>query len=339
MKKNILMYNFIKKNIIYIFVVLFLFFYYLSYLVLLIDFKDYVEHAFILMLLFIIFPILFSLIIYKNITLYGYFFGFIIQWILYLNVNPYPLSNDNKLIIMNLIPEKYRPEKQFLLQEINNNYFEYPIIIKPILCSGGSLDITIINSEKELIKYLKNKKNIKDYMVQNYLYNDNIEIGVLWEKFPWEKEGKVIEIFEKTNIDKIRSFNLEKSKNHNYLINNEINKLFNNISENIPNMNVCRYDIRLQNMDHLERGKFKIVEVNGTMGMHFNGYFTYNINKIHKINIMIDIKWYLKRLLIGFYNILSLQGYSPLSLLFVMYKSYFSALKCYDWENIYSLYS
>lgn len=104
-------------------------------------------------------------------------------------------------------------------------------------------------------------------------------------------------------------------------------------------MNVCRYDIRLQNIDYLEKGKFKIVEVNGTMGMHFNGYFTYDINKIHKINIMIDIKWYLKRLLIGFCNILSLQGYSPLSLPIVMYKSYFSALKCYDWENIYSLYS
>ena len=69
MKKNILMYNFIKKNIIYILVVLFLFFYYLSYLVLFINFKDYVEHAFILMLLFIIFPILFSFIIYKKITL------------------------------------------------------------------------------------------------------------------------------------------------------------------------------------------------------------------------------------------------------------------------------
>ena len=78
-----------------------------------------------------------------------YFFVFVIQWILFLNVNPYPLPIDNKFSIMELVPEDYRPRNQFLLSTVYYNDFSYPIVIKPIRCSGNSVNVTIINDEDE----------------------------------------------------------------------------------------------------------------------------------------------------------------------------------------------
>jgi hypothetical protein len=279
-----------------------------------------------------LFPLIFSLIIYKKITLIGYFIGFIVQWIIFLNVNPYPINQNNKLEIMNLIPDKFKPEIQFSLNEINEKYFQYPIIIKPIICSGGGLNIKIINSNKELRMYLLNCKDKNNFMVQNYLHNDDIEIGVLWEKQPWKEEGKIIEIVEKTQKKGIRPFDHNNYKNHHYLINKKINLIFNDISKNIKNMNVCRYDIRLKNITDLQDGIFTIVEVNGTMGMPFLGYPI-------KYGFIIDINWYFRRLIIGLYNIITLNGYSPITLLIVMFKSYYNSITCKDWENIYSYYS
>jgi D-alanine-D-alanine ligase-like ATP-grasp enzyme len=235
---------------------------------------------------------------------------------------------------MNLIPVKFKPTIQFSLSEINQKYLDikYPIIIKPIICSGGGVDIKIINSDKELKIYLLNCKDKNNFMVQNYLHDYNVEIGVLWEKQPWQKEGKVIEIVEKTQKKGIRPFDHNNYKNHPYLINKKLNLIFNDISMNIKNMNVCRYDIRLKNIEDLQNGNFKIVEVNGTMGMPFLGYPI-------KYGFIIDVNWYLRRLIIGLYNIITLHGYSPLTLPIIMFKSFFNMINCKDWENIYSYYS
>jgi len=118
-----------------------------------------------------LFPLLFSFIIYKKITLLGFFIGFIIQWIFLLNTNPYPLSQNNKLAIMELVPIKYRPEVQFPLNEINRTHFNYPIIIKPTVCSGQGKDVKIVKNKKELQDFFKKTKDTKNYMVQNYLYD------------------------------------------------------------------------------------------------------------------------------------------------------------------------
>ena len=37
---------------------------------------------------YVVFPLLVSYLIYKKITLFGFFLGFILQWIIFLNTNP-----------------------------------------------------------------------------------------------------------------------------------------------------------------------------------------------------------------------------------------------------------
>ena len=317
-----------KNNVIHSIIILFFIVYYINFK--LINFYDY----FYLVAYFTLFQIFISLIIYKKLTLIGYFIGFVVQWIIFLNVNPYPLVNNNKMAIMNLIPKKYVPKQQFLLSEIDNIDIEYPIIIKPIICSGGCKDIIILYSELELKHYLNQNKDIDKtkFMIQQYLYDYSREIGVLWEKNPWEKNGKVIEIVEKTQKELLRPFNENNFKNYSYLINDKINRIFNNISKKVPNLNVGRYDIRFKNTNDLQYGDFKILEVNGTMGMSYLGHPLY-------LGFLVDLKWYLSRLLIGSYNIITFQGYSPINLPIAMFKSFMNTIQCRDWENIYSLYS
>lgn len=278
-------------------------------------------------------PLLVSFLIFRKITLIGYFIGFVIQWIIFLNVNPYPIKNDNKLAIMNYVPTQFRPELQFSLKDIHNRRITYPIIIKHTICSGACKNIEIINSYNELQHFLINNDNeINNYMVQSYLHDYDVEIGVLWEKHPFAREGKIMEIVEKTQKDKIRKFNENNYIIHSNLINDHLNQLFNSISKTIPKMNACRYDIRLKNISDLHKGEFKILEANGTMGMSFLGHPLKN-------GYLKDFQWYFTRLSIGLYNIVTLQGYSPINLLIAMFKSYSNTIRCNDWENIFSIYS
>jgi hypothetical protein len=259
-----------------------------------------------------------------------------LQWIIFLNVNPYPINNDNKLSIMNYIPIKYRPEVQFHLKDIKKNKFTYPIVIKPIICSNGGRDVSIIRSKEELDKFLSNL-NHEHYMIQNYLYDYDKDVAVLYEKWPFEKEGKVIQVVAKTQNDEIREFKSSCMEDHSYLINEKINRLFAKITQNVPNMNVCRYDLRLKSLKNLkndlEQGNFKAVEVNGTMGFElFKNYFF--LNKVILIG-----RWYFKRLIIGVLNILLLKGYSFINLISAMIKSFKNVIFCKDWEDFFALYS
>jgi len=256
-----------------------------------------------------------------------YFALFSVQWILFLNVNPYPIQLDNKFSIMELFPEKYIPEVQFMFCDIKNKNFEYPIVVKPIKCSGCGKNVFVINNQTELNKFIINYPNNKEFMVQTFLRDHNIELGVLYEKYPWEENGKIIEISEKTNYNsEIKS---EYGKNivlHTYLLENEeVKTIFKDIANTIHGANVLRYDIRLKKLDDLEKGDFKIIEANGTMGMSLYKDF--------------DMPWYVRRMVIGLSNILLFKGYSPINLPVVMYKSFMSMNNCNDYENLFSLYS
>jgi len=324
--------KYIKKNVwkivIYIIIFLFLFRYFLSILFssILISF---IEEITCIVFSFCI-PLLFSFIVsffYKMDFFILYFTVFIIQWILFLNVNPYPVNLDNKFSVMELFPDKYKPEIQFLLSDIQNQKFTYPVIVKPIYCSGDGKQIKILNNDTELELFLKTSTNINSYMVQNYLENHNVEIGVLYETYPWGTQGRILEIVEKTNTeDKIRIYKDNKSKIHK--INEKISQIFHNLKKYVPNANVMRYDIRLKKIEDLESDEFKIVEMNGTMGM-----------PLMPFHIASDLAWYSRRIFIGLVNILMLKGYSPINLVIAMCKSYYNMSNCNDYENLFSLYS
>lgn len=298
------------------------------------------------LVLFLGFPLIVGLSIYNLLPVsfvYSFFIGFLIQWILFLNVNVYPLDNDNKYEIMNYIPDNYKPNQEYLLSEYYKKMDElqYPIILKPIRCSGGAQDIYILRSYQEYINLmLETHVDIEEYMIQTYMQDYEIEIGVLYERNPLEKNGKVLEITEKISKTELRTFVDGMMENRSYLINDKVNELFDTISKKIPGLYVGRYDIRLKNLEDLENGDMKIIEINGTMGMSL--LYNDRLKWDDFNNLFNDTNWYLKRLHIGGYNMMTGKGYSPLNLLQCMYKSLLNGLFCNDlgnWENLFSLYS
>jgi len=312
---------------------------------------DFLNDFFTLPVMFFSFPLLISYLIYKKTTIVGFFIGFVVQWIIFLNTNPYPLTQDNKLAIMELIPQQYRPEIQFPLDDLkkssmNKMNVKFPIIIKPIVCSGQRKNVTIVRTPNELDKFFKEYEDTSNYMVQNYLLDEeyDIEIGVLWEKMPWEKEGKIIEINDQPKFKKNKDETTEqekedlmnkwleekKIKTYDYLINDDLNKLFNHISKHIKGFNAGRYDILIKSLNDFQNGDFKILEVNGIWGAQ--GTMNDDDKPFGVIN------WILRRFVIGLGNIFTLHGYSPLNLAMAMFESYKRMMRCGNPLYMFSLY-
>ena len=126
---------------------------------------------------------------------------FYIFWILFLNVNTYAIGA-NKFNILENFPKQYIPDQMMLIDY--NNVKQYPIIIKPVVCTKLSKGILILNSRNEVETFIQeNKSLVNEYMIQD-LVNDDIELGVLVEKYPFQKYVKIISITEKTNKTIIR---------------------------------------------------------------------------------------------------------------------------------------
>jgi hypothetical protein len=260
--------------------------------------------------------------------------GFIVQWLIFLNVNPYPLENDDKLKIMNYVPEKWSPDQQCILDKCDISQLKYPVIIKTVSCSGGSMDVFKADNQEDIIQIIQeNNLDISSFMVQTFLKDYKREVGILYEKYPWNDIGKVIDMIEKTSKEDIRYYNGKDFIDRTSLITEKLNNTIDRISHNIPGLYVARHDVLFKNMEELLNGEFKIVEVNGTMGMQLQ-YDCLNFNCIQT-----EFYWVLRRMTIGLCNIFTMKGYSPWNLIICMYKSLKSCIICDDWENFFSLYS
>ena len=253
---------------------------------------------------------------------------FYIIWILFLNVNTYSIYA-NKFNILEKIPPKYLPAQMMLTDY--KQVKKYPIIIKPIICSKDGKGILVIKSQSELELFIKNNALlVSEYMIQD-LVQDDVEIGVLVEKYPFQKYVKIIAIVEKKEKIMVRV----QCKNDMCVPRNELipflEKQIKDISYNIPNFNVGRYDIKTTE-DKIRKGEFKILEVNGTLG--------FDLRKPTYISFIYHaIRWFLKRLQVGLINILSLNGYDPHTLVYVMAKTVINTYKCKDWEKLLSIYT
>jgi hypothetical protein len=253
-----------------------------------------------------------------------YILSFVFIWILTLNVNPYSLDM-NKSKILDFIPERYRT-KHIILNSLENvrtvqQSFTFPVVVKPIVCTALSRDIRVVNDRNDR----KNLRLLNNFMAQEY-FNGNIEIGVLYEM------GKVIGIVEKVSKQNIRadchSGDIVCRERKDLLV-APVAKACVAMSKGIPNFNVGRYDIKMD-----DNGNFKVLEVNGTMGFDIRA----SVGGIIQ-NIYYSERWFFKRLLIGLINIILLKGYSPINLVKAMMLTIRNTVKCRDWEKFYAVYS
>jgi hypothetical protein len=109
---------------------------------------------------------------------------------------------ESKKAIYNLIPQKYYPKTELILegtsfQEIKNKIenlgIQYPFIAKPDIGLRG-LAVKKINNPDELQSY-NNKANF-DYVVQDLIPFEN-EVGIFYVRYPNEKTGRITGIVSK----------------------------------------------------------------------------------------------------------------------------------------------
>ena len=262
----------------------------------------------------------------------------------WLSINPFNSWNISKITLLNKIQNKNKPRTFIYDNNIDLNYLKYPVIFKPNICTGIGRNVKIIKCKKEAINYIKNFKKIHKnevIIIQTFL-NYKHEFGILYERFPWNKNGKIIalteKIFDKKNNNKIwnnAAFNIEGGSYHDrsYLINKKIEEDFDKISKSISkNMYVCRYDVLINNIQDLYNEKFKIIEVNGVMG--FDLRIWDDIYDIKRYFFLI-LRWLYVRVLIGIYNVLTFNGVNILKLLLNFGDKINLTLKCRDWEHFF----
>ena len=112
------------------------------------------------------------------------------------------VMGESKYKVLSTIPSQYLPKTEFIMR--NTSYsnilkiiekagLKYPFIIKPDIGERGK-DVELIKSEIELKAYLVNKSN--DFNIQEYI-DYNIELGILYYRFPNEEKGQITSIVQK----------------------------------------------------------------------------------------------------------------------------------------------
>lgn len=256
-----------------------------------------------------------------------------------INSNPYKNFNTDKMTILNYIPSSFKPISEYYNQDKSYNY---PFILKPTKCTKHTKDVKLIRSKQDLDAYFKDN-NCNNTMYQEFI-DTPYEVGILYERFPKSKNGKIISVIERTFLkhdqfevnDKTVSNAVTTKTNfvdHKKCITPQLNHVIDRISKGIPDFYVGRYDIRFNDLNDLKDGKnFFILEANGTMGFDLqkDKHFYFN-----PISIYCRFRWIFVRLHIGLLNILNGNAVD-ISVLILCLKN---ALGCGDWEKIFSVYT
>jgi hypothetical protein len=255
----------------------------------------------------------------------------------FISANPWK-EYMTKAKIYDYIPVEYKLKQQIVDKNTDLSKLKYPLIFKPIICNGTNKNIKKINNKNEALDYIKNSKEEK-IIVQEF-YDSKYEVGLLYERFPFNRYGKIKSITLKENKGEWKPLRCD-YQNKNIGVNcyklktNNIKRLtsvINKISNCIPNFFVGRYDIRFDNFDDFYNGKnFKIIELNGVMGYDLSTLITEN-----KIKQCLQIiEWIFIRIIVGFQNIILFNGINIFDF-FNIKKRYIIYKKCNDFEHLFS---
>lgn len=274
----------------------------------------------------------------------------LVLYIIWLSVNPWK-NNFDKYELYDHIDnnyklKSYKVDNITIYEKIINRQINYPFIIKPIICNGSGNGVRKINNLNEIEDYMITNRE-KEYIIQEF-FNPKYEVGVLYEKYPINRDGKIISITMKHKNGN-KNLNNWKPLSCGTIINNQpticsnitgnyskIEKTINEISNKIPNFYAGRYDIGFDNLEDFMNGKnFKIYEINGVMGFDLSFLFSNNdtiCNRITKIGKI--LRWIIVRFIIGTINVIKLNV--QLDSIFNIGTRIHRTFHCNNWEQLFS---
>lgn len=227
----------------------------------------------------------------------------------------------SKVRILDYVPEMYTfrhfvgsPNyiRRILIRNFNSGTF-IPLVMKPDMCAARGKGVKLVSSYNEAMEYLKENK-VKRLVVEEYS-DLPYECGVLYIRYPWENKGYIKSITQKVLVKKGRiDHNLSTSKyfNRTNMITPQLTRVIDGISKRIPGFHYGRYDIKFKSFSELQRGVFKVIEVNGVMSCDLNLYLDLqpkNILLFPIIEILKNPQLYLIRIIIGMWNIFNIFNY------------------------------
>lgn len=256
-----------------------------------------------------------------------------------LSSNPYT-NKHTKVFALKYIPKEYTPSYK-LISKVDDLYeINYPCILKPDVCSGNNHEVKKIYSVKEAKEYFYLIKDASPLIIAQKIHNGPYEVGVLYERHPFQKNGKIISIVQKQldkkwkplrcRLDGIKDPNFTHCNNRNEWITDELNEKIDKISKGIPNFYVGRYDIRFSDIEKFKKGEdIKVLELNGTMGYDLRATL---IPKLSFRYIFLCLRFILVRLLVGMENVLLLNAVNPFSLIINQIKRFTKIRQCSNYH-------
>lgn len=234
---------------------------------------------------------------------------------------------NHKAYYLSKLPEKYSlPFYIITPRNIDRvlSIIEYPIIFKPNKCTGGGLHVEKIDNRREAEIYLQKHLKCDSHIIAQKYINNCREFNILYERHPLLSTGKVIAITERVPVIKSLKFqplNIGYTTrkcyvvDHSKYINEEFSTLIDNITKKVPNFYVGRYDIKAKDLESLLQHKFKIIELNGLFGVDQRCYIN-TLKALHPSNILLQSRWFLKRVLVGLQTNLL---YTPFVIIYNLY--------------------
>jgi hypothetical protein len=232
----------------------------------------------------------------------------------------------------NRIPAKYSLERIMVNSKKQLDEVKYPVIFKPVKCTGSGFGVKKIETYDDAISYFDNNK--KPFILEE-LSKHNREIGLLIRRYPLvdgKTSMKIVSIVEKLNVSNVKCGNGCKCGcvNRPKWITSKLEKTINGIIDEMDdNIYYGRFDIKFTNEEDLMNGEnFDIIEFNGNMSYDLRGFLVKSLKEK-----MYVLSFIVKNTLTGIFNILNGNGKNILDYIYDTYyrvKIYMNG--CGNWE-------
>lgn len=262
--------------------------------------------------------------------------GLIILYYCFLSANPWStrMSKDK---ILSYVPEPFALNTRLLKKSSYLSDLKYPVIFKPVVCNGNGKGVKKINNVKEAIEYMKVSE--EQFVIAQEYYPGKFEVGVLYERYPFDASGSIVSIVSKETGDDWKPLRCNtcsyKGGVDCFIIKStqKLQSTIDHIAKKIPDFYVGRFDIRFYSLDDFLNGEnFKIIEVNGVMG--FDLRTSIDSSKCMFTTVKNVLYWVARRVLIGLQNIVQLNGGNVFEVFDISTK-FSTYQKCRDYEHLF----
>jgi hypothetical protein len=179
---------------------------------------------------------------------------------------------------------------------------KYPIIFKPNTCTSKGNNVEKIENVKKAEEYIKNYQH-NEIMIQEF-DDSPYEASVLYERYPIFEDGRIISVVKKVLHEKgkfVQNIATSHMVDMPEAITPKLNGVINEITKKIPGLHAGRYDIKFRSLDELKDGKFKVIELNGSMGVDHRAYVK-SKRDLSFDNFHIQVGWITRRIIMGLIN-------------------------------------